>query len=174
MDTFAEHIVVKNPSPSDAMKKVLIITSAIILTVLIGMFIFPTQLGSLAVFLIAGVVYGVYYLISNMNIEYEYSVTNGEFDVDKIISQRKRKKMITFDVKTIENFGKLEGARPASDSTVTVLASDGLGENDYYADFRHESLGQIRLVFTPNKKILDAMRPYIPRVIKFEIDEDIK
>ena len=170
MDTFAEHIIVKYPSPADSFKKGMIVAGTILISLLMGIFLLPTRIGSLAVFVIAGVIYGGYYLLTNMNIEYEYSVTNGEFDVDKIISQRKRKKMITFEVKNIESFGKLADARPASDSSVTVLAADGLGENDYYADFRHEAMGDVRLVFTPNRRILEAMKPFMPRIIKFEID----
>lgn len=42
-----------------------------------------------------GSLYGGYILITNMSVEYEYIVTNGEMDIDKIIAKRRRKRLIT-------------------------------------------------------------------------------
>ncbi|UKI37385.1 MAG: DUF6106 family protein [Clostridiales bacterium] len=40
----------------------------------------------------AGVVYGAYILITHFNVEYEYILTNGDIDIDKIIAKKKEKK----------------------------------------------------------------------------------
>lgn len=62
-------------------------------------------IGALAFLILCGAIYGAYWLISGMSIEYEYILTNGEIDVDKIIAQRKRKRLVTVSAKTFEAFG---------------------------------------------------------------------
>jgi hypothetical protein len=38
---------------------------------------------------LCGVMYGVYWVISSRSVEYEYSITNGDIAVDKIIEPQK-------------------------------------------------------------------------------------
>ena len=42
------------------------------------------------------------------NIEYEYIVTNGELDVDKIMGRSKRKRLVTADARNFEVFAPME------------------------------------------------------------------
>lgn len=55
--------------------------------------------------------YLVYYLISLRKIEYEYAFTNGELDIDKIIAQRKRKRVFSASCRDFEAFGKLDSEK---------------------------------------------------------------
>lgn len=48
-------------------------------------------LGAFALLIIAGAGYGAWWLITSQNIEFEYSVTNGDIDIDQIVAQRKRR-----------------------------------------------------------------------------------
>ena len=57
--------------------------------ILIFVSIFLTPVSPMIPFLvICGVIYGVYYVISSRSLEFEYSITNGDIAVDKIINRR--------------------------------------------------------------------------------------
>lgn len=167
MDIFVEHMVKRRPSGKDIG---LMLFYAILAGVIFiaGVFLSPAVLGP---FSFAGVVVGVaavfgaYYLISNMNIEYEYIITNGEIDVDKIMAKRRRKRLLTANARTFEAFGPYRAQEHAgSEYTSRVYAAESTDENNaYYAVFTHVKLGKTLLVFTPDDRVLEALKKYIPR-----------
>lgn len=160
-DFYAECLVSKAPTGGDTAKRVLIgLGTAVIAAGAFWFIFFPISL-----FIIAGVFYGAYYLMTGIDAEYEYILTNGDFDIDKIIGKRKRKRLVSASIGDFTAFGLLSEA-PDFDGT-TVLASSGSGE-DYYADFVHKTEGNVRLIFTPNEKILDGMELFLPRQLKQE------
>ena len=165
MDIYIEQIVSKVPSTKDTMRKVglgvLTLLVTMILFLLSGLF----NITFIGLILACGCIYGGYYLISSMNVEYEYIITNGEMDIDKIIAKRKRKRLITAKVSSFEKFGPVNGADQSGNFT-TILASSGDSEEDYYADLRHSAYGQVRIIFSPNEKVLEAIKPFIPRTIQ--------
>ena len=97
-----------------------------------------------------------------MNIEYEYIVTNGEIDVDKIMAKRRRKRLLTANARTFESFGLFRQQDHAGkDYTSRVYASESMDEStSYYAVFTHAKLGKTLLVFTPDDRVLDALDVY--------------
>lgn len=167
-DTFAEQLVKKSQNSSDSMKKVLILASGgaiVALLLYVSFFITP-----FALLLVAGAVYVLYMLVIGLNIEYEYTVTNGSLDIDKIIAKRKRVSMISVDVKDFTAFGNFEDSD--DDFSGTTILTTGIDKVDeiekpsYYADFNHESYGEVRLVFSPNEKVIECIKPYLPRNLK--------
>lgn len=50
----------------------------------------------------AGLAVGLFFLKKNLYVEYEYVFTNGTFDVDKILEMKKRKSVMSFDIKNVE------------------------------------------------------------------------
>lgn len=97
MDIFYEQLVKKQLTPMDMMKRGGLLTAFVIVAFL-AFFVLPAfsaLFASFSIFIVAGAAYGVWYLWGTTNLEYEYILTNGEIDVDKIISQRKRKRWVT-------------------------------------------------------------------------------
>ena len=89
MDIYLENIVKKKKDKKDILKIVGIILAGFIFSDLVILLSFLISfLRAISVILFAGVWFGVYWLISSWNLEFEYSVTNGEIDVDSIISRR--------------------------------------------------------------------------------------
>ena len=89
MDNYAEQIVKRENTSSESTKKIGIIAAVIIICIILGLvFIFTigTFISLIALILAAGAVYGSYILLEGLNVEYEYIMTNGELDVDKIIA----------------------------------------------------------------------------------------
>ena len=69
-------------------------------------------------------------------------------------------------VSTFDDFGVLSADTQTPKDITTVLAGKNTGEGDYYADFNHPTLGNVRLIFTPEEKITEGLKPYLPRLIK--------
>lgn len=161
MDMFAEQLVARESNSSDTLKKIIIIAGG---AVMVAMSVFLMYVFPLTFILGVGVIYLMYILLTGLNVEYEYAVTNGTLDIDKIIAKRKRVGMISVEVKEFTSFGKYETADDSFDG-VTIMTVGG-GEEDYYADFENETHGSVRLVFSPNEKMLECIKPFLSRNLK--------
>lgn len=162
MDNYKEQLVKKGKDPSDTSKR-LLVTAAGIIIATVFVFLSIRFLGNIFVGLIlaAVVLWGTYYILSGLYTEYEYIFTNGEIDIDKIMGQRKRKRLITVDIKSSTAFGKEKTAENNDITLVDVSCRES--DNNYYIDFRHRELGNTRLIFTPNEDMLELVEKYIPR-----------
>ena len=117
--------------------------------------------------------YSVYYVISSRSLEFEYSITNGDIAVDKIINRRNRKRLTSFDAKAIEEMGKytenaqkLKGKRV--DKTIFAAETDD-GKDAWYIIAKSRKTGLTLLVFSPDERCIDAIKPFMDRRLKFEI-----
>ena len=168
MDIFVEQIVKKITNGKDLVIRVLIVIGMCVLTAVSLFLFFIMPVFGFAIF--AAAMWGGYHLFTEQDCEYEYIVTNGEIDIDKIIAKRKRVRLMTAKVSAFEAFGEYEGA-PDTDDSVTVVSAVGYNESDaetktYYADFKHPSAGDVRLIFCPEEKVVDAIVPFLPRQLK--------
>ncbi len=166
MDVFIEHIVKKRATGTDTAKKFGLVLVLAILVALCICFI-PMEFMTIGFLLVFGACYGAYWLISGMSIEYEYILTNGELDIDKIIAQRKRKRLATVNVKTFEAFGPYKPAEHANrdyDNRILACESED-SEGVMYATFRHNVLGHCLLVFNPDERVYNGIKSYLPRMV---------
>ena len=157
-----EQLVVKRPSSGDGMKKFFIGFAAVFLT--LGIIFISVMLGVLPLgFLLScGIGYGGYYFLSSEYIEYEYSVFEGELDIDKIIAKRKRKHMITIKIADFESFEVTDSFDEGSSTATSVFAMGDEGEH-WIADFKHPEHGETRLHFTPDERLVAAITPCLSR-----------
>lgn len=173
MDVFVEQLV-KKPADGKTLALKLLIVFGVIAVSAVCLFLALIG-GMIALLLIFAAIYGGFYLISGLNAEYEYIITNGEIDIDKIIAQRKRKRLITAKPQKFEAFGKLADAPEVSG--ITIVEASGISDEDaedYYIDFTHDSIGKARLIFTPTERTIDAITPFLPRTVKVEYDRKYK
>lgn len=164
-DVFIEYMVKKKQPAGWAFLKIAIIAASVLSAM--AAFIFFSPLGLL---LAIGALYGGYRLVLAQNIEYEYSVTNGELDVDQIVAQRKRKRLITVDCKEMEFFGRYhpEGHQRKSYDK-RLFACDWPGSPDLWCCTTRLHKGGLTLVvFNANQKMLDGIRPFLPYAIARE------
>ncbi len=161
MDSYAEQIV-RKADAGDSFKRMACMGGGVLAGVAL------VFIGGLVKFSIIGVVLGVgalyagLYLSSNYDVEYEYTIVNGEIDIDKILSKKRRQKMFTVKVNSFEQFGIYTNDTEEKSDIVTVSAiGDDKAYEIYYADFSDEKYGQCRLLFTPSEKILREVKPYL-------------
>jgi hypothetical protein len=173
MDIYLENIVKKKKDKKDILKIVGIILAGFIVSDLVILLSFLISfLRAISVILFAGVWFGVYWLISSWNLEFEYSVTNGEIDVDSIISRRKRKRLLSVRVRDIACCASVYDKEYADEyknkeytASVVMAASAIDAPGTYFADLVTREGLKTRLFFEPTPQMLEAFTKYNPRNI---------
>lgn len=170
MDSFKEQMIKKENTSKDTTMRFLIAFASIALAFGVIMFTIMLRYFLPMAFFIGGVIiYGGFYLIQNLNLEYEYIFTNGDLDVDKIIAARNRKHLITVKVNDITDIGEYsEGG--GSDRTTVIASARNSELTDWYLDFKHHEYGDTRLIFTPNEDMLRVIKSHLPRAIRSKVN----
>ena len=176
MDNFAEHLVKKELTGSDKAKRVVIIVGGIAMTIALALsavlMLGQGLLPFVGLVLAAVTGYGTYYIVSNMYVEYEYTFTNGELEVDKIIAKKKRKPMLEVSVGKFRDFGRYDDSTPEETEDMTVVfATSNIASEEWYADFDHDAYGSTRLVFCPNDNMLVFMSKNLPRALRAKLED---
>ena len=168
MDTFIEYMIPRKRSTKDIAKIFGAVIGAIAACVVIGFLITISPQWLFIVWFMAAVFvwYGVYIIISRQNVEYEYSFTNGELDVDAIYSKRRRVHLLNVKVR------EFDICAPAYDERFTQKYLDVSGvknyykvagsmesQNVYFADFMRNG-DKVRLYFEPPKKMIEAIKRF--------------
>ncbi|MBQ3942745.1 MAG: hypothetical protein II669_00320, partial [Elusimicrobia bacterium] len=95
MDTFFEQIVPVKKTANQIFAVIGIWLLAVLISILAVFLLGLDILATITLFIIFGAFYGAYKLSGRFNLEYEYILTNGTFDVDKIMSKSSRKRLLT-------------------------------------------------------------------------------
>ena len=158
---FREQIVKKKPGWRDwAIRAGLILGVAVIFAVTFLFIPFVWVLISVAA------MFGAYYLSTQLNVEYEYSVVADDLTIDAIYNRGRRKNKLRCAIGDIELM-----ARPLDPNHISVLStvplwkdfSSGDSPDGLYA-FIFSLKGQRLLVhFEPNDAILTGIESHIPR-----------
>lgn len=159
---FFEQLVQKENTGAKA-KMTILLGSLLTLVLIIGSFV----LGFFLLLLAMAAGFLTWYLATNCEIEYEYVMAEEELTITKIIAQRKRKEMISTTLLKFTAFGKLSEAPSLPDSTTLVIACAAENENTYFAEFPHESYGNVRLLMTPDEQFLSYFAKKLPRNLNF-------
>ena len=164
MDTFFEQII-----PLRKTGKAIAAIAGIWLLAFIICFLlvlFMAYLGSFSLLLAAGALFGAFKLSTRFNVEYEYIVTNGTMDIDKIISKSSRKRVLTFELQTVSRIEKFNPSQIASvNSKEVVIACDTNDPDAYLMVSSAEGKGSIYLVFAPDERVRGAIVKFVPKFI---------
>ncbi len=170
MDNFAEQLVKKNETSSDKTRRVMMIVVGILFSIALAVLAvlqLRTPLLALLGFVLSVVAaYGTYNIVQNTYVEYEYAFTNGELDVDKIIAKKKRREMVSTNVRQFTDFGKYSDDLEETDDMTIIFATDNIASHEYYADFNDEEVGPARLVFAPDERMLENIVKFLPAKLR--------
>lgn len=167
MDTFMEKLVARKKTLTDY----LIIAATVIGTLLLIFVVLSIpiliRLG-LSLLFAAGIAYLGYWVITSRNIEYEYIVTNGDLDIDIIISKRKRKRIFSASCKDFDIVSPVKSSR--FDQSVQGIknridASSSIDSPDAYFITLNYNGERTLVIFEPTEKMLNNFRLYIPRKV---------
>lgn len=164
MDTFFEQIIGIKKNGKSIVGVLGIWFLALLLSLTV--FLFSGYLGAFFVLIIAGIIYGAYKLSSLFNIEYEYIITNGSMDVDKIVNKSSRKRVLSFE---LPNVTRLEKYTPNILNNINakevVFACNQNDDNAYLMVAEKDGGKASYLVFSPNDKIKSAIIKFVPKFI---------
>ena len=174
-DVFTEQLIVKKPDVRSTWMRLLIAAAGFVVTclpfIIDVLFIPPESQGRLLLYTpltLAVSIFGVVMLLRRMNIEYEYILTNGELDVDKIIGRRSRKRLINsancrnFDILTPVTAKSLHHYKNNRYKSMDVSSSPDAA-NLWFAVFNGKKGAKIALIFEPNEKMLEQIKKFVPR-----------
>lgn len=163
MDLFVERIIERKKNIIDYM----IIFSIFFISLFVALLIvILLDINAITAVLLIALGYLVYYLITLRKIEYEYAFTNGEFDIDKIIAQRKRKRMFSAKCRDFEAFGKLDSDKYNSDISnipQKIKAVTSMSSEDVYFFVANYKGVKTLVFFEPDERMLDSITPYISK-----------
>jgi uncharacterized membrane protein YeaQ/YmgE (transglycosylase-associated protein family) len=163
MDIFIEKIVKRHKSIVDILLILLIVIGAIVISYLLMLFI-----PQFAMFLIIAVFYGAYILISKFNIEYEYALTNGDLDIDMIISQKKRKRLLSVNCKEFDMVARVNSSQYTREikecKNVKDYTSRSKNAEAWFISMRKDGQHTV-ILFEPLGKMIDSFAVYIPRKV---------
>jgi hypothetical protein len=111
------------------------------------------------------VLFGAYKLSAMLYIEYEYIVTNGTLDIDKIIAKSSRKRIASFEISQVEVVEKYNPLSQNKGFDQVIIACDERDPNAYKMVARKDGKGKLLIVFAPNKKIQGAILKALPRFV---------
>jgi len=163
LDAFIEKIVHKKKTPKDRALSFLIIFGTFILAFVI-LFMLTEYIAQFAFLLCVGVIYLGFRLHSRSNLEFEYLVTNGSLDVDKIISQRKRVRIFSGDCRDFEAVGRVKSRNygpHVTNGAEQIFAGTSMdSESLYFVTVPYKGKKTV-LFFEPDQRMLDNFRRFI-------------
>ncbi len=170
MDTFCEQVIARK----NGVKQHIITGCLIVLFLLIEIFfallfsvsfdpfwgILALMVGLTAVFVVAKAIPSLY------KVEFDYSVVGNHLYVDKVIASKKRKKFNKVEIGNITDFGVIEKDNiPNVKYAKTFECGKGGFEGNYYCIYNEAGRGKCLMIFSPNEKIIEGMRPYMTREV---------
>jgi len=163
MDMFIEKIVKKRKGIVDILLILLIVAAVIILSYLSLLFV-----PQFAMILMIAFFYLAYILISKLNIEYEYALTNGDLDIDMIISQKKRKRLLSVNCKDFDMVAKVNSSQYTRDikecKNIKNFTSRNKNADVWFISMRKDGQATV-ILFEPLEKMIDNFIVYIPRKV---------
>lgn len=171
MDIFCEHIVKRKKQKVDWIMETILIFVAIYLSwIAFGMMMY---LRDFTLLIIAGIWYGAIFLIRRKSIEYEYTLTNNELDIDRIFAQRSRKRITSVDLARIDYIRPIEESDYNKNPELVDhnLCECKCSDNTYVLVFARDAKVH-RIFFTPSNKMKLKMKEVNPSRVTVVAEEE--
>ena len=169
MDVFVEHMVKKRKTAKDYLKVVLCLITIIGMLGLMVCSIVIPYVGLILATLCGIIIYVLSRVLSTINMEYEYTFTNGALDVDKIIAAKRRRRMTSLNARSIDILAKVDGDRIdeyLNDRRIKrkYACTDVYDEGVYFVIYS-DNKNKYMLLFNPNEEILDGFKRLNPQKV---------
>lgn len=165
-DTFVEELVVRKNGVKELLIGIGIVLLAILLIGVCFLFLAPL-FPALLVILVVGAYLGVKF----QGVEYEYSFTNGDLDVDKIMAKRKRKRLVEIEQQQIKVMAPYtaEYESETKDYQISQVIDASSSKNAagrWFLIYETKEGKYVFLVLQPSKRFREALKKYLHSRIK--------
>lgn len=175
MDVFSETLV-KRKFNKQERKKIKILFATLLICSVVFILAIPAVAlmlrvgGIITVSLIAYavIIFLVWRTLKKMQLEYEYIIVNDTLDIDEIVAQKKRTRLLSLELKTVEAAGRYTQGQFEGRAFETVIhAEKNLeGHENFYITLSHPTARRTLLVFTPDEPMLSALHKTLPRQVE--------
>lgn len=173
MDYFTEHIVKRKKSGKDVILIILILIAAAILALAgLAICIAIPLVGQFAILISAGAIWGAYILITSRSVEFEYIVTNGETDFDRIAARRKRKRLISVPAKEIEVIAPITDRSADQITNIIDASSNNPTDNPPCYMVTVKDGVKTKIIFNPSQKMLKIYKKFRPQAMKVSVSDE--
>lgn len=162
MDIFHEQLVKIKPTATVLASKIIIWLMAGIISA-VSLYA-ALKLTPILLFVAAGVIYFAYKSTASFNIEFEYSVTNGVIDIDKIINKSSRKRLFSFECKQIEKIVKYNKDNTHKQSI--KVCTDDMDNALLFTVVTTE--GKANILLSPNEKLIEYINIFLPASVRIK------
>lgn len=105
----------------------------------------------------------VYAIFRSQDYEFEYIFTNGDLDVDRIVAQRRRKRVMSTDCRSIVVMAPCDEAHEYLTKEHEIVrtvdyTSSPTSENRWFFIFVGASGAKVKVIFEPGKRLFEAMQ----------------
>lgn len=111
---------------------------------------------------------GMYFLKSKFFVEFEYTFTNGDVDIDKIIEMKKRKRVLSFNMKDVQILAPEDSYYIKDFSNkpekVLICYPETCDKKIYTAIISGSD--NLQLKFAPEESLVNLLHMYNPRAVK--------
>ena len=162
-DAYSELLVKKEQTMKEKAIKVLVI-ALIVLAAVAGILFTPIAL-------VVAVVLGVaaYFLLPNLDLEFEYLYVNGELDIDRIASKAKRKRIKSLDLSKMEIMAPLKSHRldyqNHNKSMKVFDFSSGNPSHNIYAMIIPDDKEVCKVLIEPDMELIKNIEKSCPRKV---------
>jgi len=161
-DMFKEQIVKRQATSTDVIKRIGIILA----TIIVAFVALSLPIQMIGPFIAAGAVFGAWYIMSFFKVEYEYSFTAGELDIDAIYNRSRRKRVFSARVNDFEIMAHVEDnmhTGALSNAQVQKDYSSGVVGKDTYAFIINYENKRTKIIIEPNEVMLKALASVLTR-----------
>lgn len=162
-----EKLIKRQMDTVDKLSIVLVITAALIIQ--IAVLFFPYAINTFPIVLIILLYLCTKYALTK-NIEFEYSYFNGDIVIDKIIAQKKRKRIVLAEMKDVDIFGDIKAFKSLNPESSKIVYCNSTNESpeSYFFITRYDNI-KITFFFEPNEEMVKEITKRIPKkVVKGE------
>ena len=172
MDVFVEQILRLRRTPAVKLLQIFIILLAVGVCFLAYIGLSFSRYSYLIILVCVVIMFLAWKFIGRYFVEFEYSLTNGMMDIDKITNAKKRKRLIAADCKTIEAYGKYdEKAHNNKNYRQRIMAANPSSNNLFCFVCSQEGKGTTLVILEPNEKFMEALRMFLPkRAVNLDAD----
>ena len=166
MDMFCEYLVKRKKGGKEKALVALFILIGILFTASVFWFLLPfiyyvaQPFVSFIFPILAFSWWGILILTKRYNIEFEYTITGTDIDIDKIINRKKRKRVLSTSVRKLEIVAPLLSAKYNDDCKALITVDCSKNDDKkttYFAVYTKDNQRKC-LIFDPSEKMLNIIK----------------
>lgn len=161
MDKYNERLVKGKPSGKDYL-----LIAISVLVILFGLFVIVTISISTGILVLAIGIFAISMTVGNLSVEFEYTLTNGDIDIAKIISMKKRKALGEVklgDIICMDIADSNKVTHDIKENPNVVIRNYTANDPDgtYYAVYTSENGKEVISLFDFDEKCVSHMKFYL-------------